>query len=207
MKKILACLFFTIFLCTISACGPMFQTPLMYIEPAVLTSDEERFAELLGAKKNIIFDFQLDDRIQAIGVNTYVLTDGQWQLISGGGGQQFTDPKGRIALDFAYIEEGLRIAVQSEHSSSATSYRTEASEAFSGSCTTSTLQERTAIAYEEELPLALQIMTADNTVHAYKVSSFFTPEQYADQPNARIYAITISFSQKAVREQVHHTMK
>ena len=78
----------------------------MYIEPAQLTEEEEKIAALLGLNtKQRIFDFELDETVQSIQVNTYRLLDGEWKLETGGGGQAFSDTEGRIALDFDRVDE------------------------------------------------------------------------------------------------------
>ena len=46
--------------------------------------------------------------MQSIQVNTYRLVDGEWKLEAGGGGQVFSDVKGRVALSFERLDDGLR---------------------------------------------------------------------------------------------------
>ena len=48
--------------------------------------------------------------MQSIQVNTYRLIDGEWKIKTGDGGQAFSDTKGRIALGFERLDEGMRIA-------------------------------------------------------------------------------------------------
>ena len=149
-----------------------------------------------------IYDFVLDETVQSIQVNTYRLMDGEWKLETGGGGQAFSDAKGRIALSFERLDEGIRIAIQSEHTGGSTKYNSERNEDLNeiGSYTTSILSEKTEFAYEEEIPLAVQIITSKNEVVSYQVDYFNSPEEYEKFGYEGVFAITVRFSQKTVGE-------
>ena len=175
----------------------------MYIEPAQLTEEEEKIAALLGLDtQQKIYDFVLDETVQSIQVNTYRLIDGEWKLETGGGGQAFSDATGRIALSFERLDEGIRIAIQSEHSGGSTEYNSERNEDLNeiGSYATSVLSEKTEFAYEEEIPLAVQIITSKNEVVSYQVDYFNSPEEYEKFGYEGVFAITVRFSQKTVGE-------
>lgn len=184
------------------ACVNTTQKPTIYIEKAQLTEQEESIAELLGANsEQLIFDFKLDNNVKSIQVNTYELVNGEWNLISGGGGRAFADNKGRLALDFENLAEELRIALQSEHSSGSTQYSTEPIEDFTGMTqAASFLNDIAEIVYEQEIPLVIQILTTQNSVSTYNVESFYTPDKYEKHGYEHVYAITIKFSQKTVSE-------
>ena len=149
-----------------------------------------------------IYDFTLDESVQSIQVNTYRLMDGEWKLEAGGGGQAFSDTTGRIALGFERLDEGNRIAIQSEHTGGATEYNSERNEDLNeiGSFATSVLSEKTEFEYEEEIPLAVQIITSKNEVVSYKVDYFHSPEEYEKLGYEGVFAITVRFSQKTVAE-------
>lgn len=175
--------------------------PAMYIEPAQLTQEEQNIADLLGVNLDAhIFDFQVDDTVQRMSINVYELIDGQWQLFCGGGGQSFTDAKGRILLDFDNIRESFREAVQSEHSSGSTAWESESTEDLAGaSRATSLLTQRTEIVYEQEVPLAIQIVTTKNEIRSFDPSYYFHPEDYARYGYEHVYAVTVLFSQQALQ--------
>ena len=175
----------------------------MYIEPAQLTEEEEKIAALLGLDtQQKIYDFVLDETVQSIQVNTYRLIDGEWKLETGGGGQALSDVTGRIALSFERLDEGIRIAIQSEHSGGSTEYNSERNEDLNeiGSYATSILSEKTEFAYEEEIPLAVQVITSQNEVVSYQVDYFNSPEEYEKFGYEGVFAITVRFSQKTVGE-------
>lgn len=169
----------------------------MYIEVAQLTEEEKDIADLLGANVDqLILDFFVDDTVQRLQVNTYELVDGEWALISGGGGQAFSDAEGRIALGFDCLAEGLRTAIQSEHSSGSTTHEKVPDENISKmGYATAMLSNKTEIIYEEEIPLVIQIITSKNEIHSYGVEYFEHPEEYEKYDYEYVYAITICFSQ------------
>ena len=53
---------------------------------------------------------------------------------------------------------------------------------------------------EEEIPLAVQIITSKNEVVSYQVDYFHSPEEYEKLGYEGVFAITIRFSQKTVAE-------
>ena len=185
----------------LTGCNEEADNPSMYIEPAQLTEEEENITALLGVDTEYyMFDFALDGKAQSLQINTYALSNGEWNLISGGGGQSFTDAEGRIVLGFDKIAEGVRIAVQdSEGVGGSASYACEPADNFDGmGCAASFLSNRTEIVYEQEIPLAVQIITAKNRINSYTVEYFNSPEEYAGYEH--VYAITARFSQKTVSE-------
>ena len=171
----------------------------MYIEPAQLTEEEEKIARLLGLNtEQRIFDFELDETVKS----TYRLIDGEWKLETGGGDQAFSDPDGRIALAFDRLDEGIRITMQSDHTGGSTEYKSERNEDLDeiGSFATSVLSEKTEVYYEEEIPLAVQVITSNNQIMSYQVDYFHSPEEYEKLGYEGVFAITIRFSQKTVGE-------
>ena len=130
MKKLIVIVLAIVGMLSMVGCSNIEKTvEKMYIEPAQLTEEEEKIAALLGLNtQQQIYDFVLDETVQSIQVNTYRLIDGEWKLETGGGGQAFSDATGRIALSFERLDEGIRIAIQSEHSGGSTEYDSERNE-------------------------------------------------------------------------------
>ena len=189
---------------TLTSCSREPGKPAMYIEKAVLSQQEEKIAQLLGAESGAgIYDFVLDDTVKCVQVNTYQLSDGTWELISGGGGWQFSDIKGRLALSFENIGEGLRIAVQSENDSGSMEHSTDPKEGITEmGRATSMLNNLREITYEQEIPLVMQIFTSNSSVYSLDVDYFFKPEKYQEYGYESVYAVTVRFSQKTVGELV-----
>ena len=204
MKKLIIIVLAIVGMISMVGCSDTEKTiDKMYIEPSQLTEEEEKIAALLGLDtQQKIYDFVLDETVQSIQVNTYRLIDGEWKLETGGGGQAFSDATGRIALSFERLDEGIRIAIQSEHSGGSTEYDSERNEDLNeiGGYATSILSEKTEFAYEEEIPLVVQIITSKNEVVSYQVDYFNSPEEYEKFEYEGVFAITVRFSQKTVGE-------
>lgn len=201
MKRVCGLLCCGLLFLSMSACAER-ASGEMYIEAAQLTEEEKDIAGLLGLNQgHRIYDFQVDDTVRSMQVNTYELVDGKWNRMMGGGGQSFVDQEGRIALGFENIADGLRVAVQSEHSSGATSHSAEMGNDIAGmGRATSALAEKEEIVYDREIPLVIQIITSKDEVSAYSVDHFFQPEEYEKYGYEHVYAITVLFSQKTVEE-------
>ena len=204
MKKLIVLVLAMVGLLSMVGCSDIEKTDgKMYIEPAQLTEEEEKIAALLGLDtQQKIYDFVLDKKVQSIQVNTYRLMDGEWKLEAGGGGQAFSDVEGRIAFSFERLDKGLRTAIQSEHTDGSTEFKNESNGDLNeiGSFATSVLSEKTEFVYEEEIPLAVQIITSKNEVVSYQVDYFNSPEEYEKFGYEGVFAITIRFSQKTVAE-------
>lgn len=199
MKKIIAIILALTCLLGVVGCGKTNDNK-MYIEPAQLSKEEENIGKLLGLDTDhIIYDFTLEDGIQTMEVNTYILIDGEWDMISGGG-QVFEDTTGRIALGYDKIAEGVRVAIQSDNENDATSYIPTTDEDFSKiTIGTTKLNNRTKISFDEEIPVVLQIMTTKNGIRNQPIiEQFFEPNTLEEYEY--VYAITVRFSQKSVSE-------
>lgn len=193
-------LFLLLFALLLVFAGCQTEASSMYIQPAVLTEGEKGIVQLLGADQQAaIYDFVLDKSVQSMQLCAYELIDGAWQPLQDGW-LEMKDEKGRIALSYDRIPEYLRIAMQSEHHHSATSFSSEPEEEASTSMATSRMSEKTTIAYDQELPLVVQYMTSQNALASYNVDYFNQPEKLAAQGYDHVYAITVCFSQKTVAE-------
>lgn len=201
VKRIWTLLLCVVLSFSLSACAEN-NLDTMYIEEAQLTEEEKNIAELLGLNQEYrLYDFTIDDTVKSMRINTYELVDGEWHIVAGGGGQAFEDSEGRLALGFENIADGLRIAIQSEHRGGSTSYFAESKNDITGmGYATSTLSDKKRIAYDQEIPLVIQIITSKNEVHSYMVDYFFQPEEYEKYDYEYVYAITVLFSQKSVSE-------
>ena len=87
----------------LSGCSSAGAAPVMYIQPAELSAEEEAVAKLLGADTDQhLFDVVLDGTAKKVSVNTYELVDGAWEQYTGGGGISLDeeDTRGRMAFGF-----------------------------------------------------------------------------------------------------------
>ena len=193
MKKWIALLL----LCVLLLCGCQETQPELYIEPAQLTPEEKNIANLLGANSDQrIFDFHVDDTVQRMEINAYELVDGEWDMFFGGGGSRLTETKGRVAVDFDWIGDGVRIAYQTETQGGSSGWADDPGEDHSNmNMATSLLSERTPVVYEQEIALAIQVCTESSQITSYNTTYFDQPQMYEDLDYEHVYAITVKFSQ------------
>ena len=181
-------------------CGCSAQAaPAMYIQPAELTEEEEAIARLLGADTDQhLFDVVLDGAAKTVSVNTYELTEGKWELLTGGGGMALKEDakEGRMAFGFEDLRGECREALQFGKDFTAVSYGSPEEAGAGMGRTTAILSDRTEIVYGREIPLAIQISTSKNEVVSYDPSYFFQPEEYAKLGYEHVYALTVTFSQE-----------
>ena len=115
--------------------------------------------------------------------------------VQGGGGAELSAESGRIALTFGKMTDGVRLAFQTEGQLMSSSIQPEPGDDVSAmTFATSMLGESKAITLEEEIPLAVQIVTSKNEIHSYDVSYFGMPREYAKYGYEHVYAITVTFS-------------
>jgi len=172
----------------------------MTIRPAQLSEEEEDLAQLLalGMESHRIFDFRADSA-RSVRFNTYELVDGEWELLQGGGGSEVAGGKGRIALTFGKIPEGVRMALQTEGTNVSTSFQPEPGDDVSGMAFgTSKLDDTADIELEKEIPLILQIATSKSELIMYKVDYFGMPRELAKHGYEHVYAITVTFSAQSL---------
>ena len=165
----------------------------MYLQPAKLTQEESNILKLVGGSEPSIFTFSADGRLEAVQVRAWLLQDGAWEQQSGDfcvldGGE------GRLSLELEDLSRHWELGIQQGEDTSYTSWTAPEEATFSGlSRTTSLLSEQVPLVYGEEIPLAVQIFSSQNMVHAYDVQTFFAPEEYAQWGHEAVYAVTACF--------------
>lgn len=191
------CLLAALMLTALMGCSAVAQEsrPEKFLQPAQLSEQEQAILQLFGAGTDArLFDFSLDDAVQSLQVNLYRLQDGRWEPDAGGSSLRFSDREGRILFDFDRLAGGMRVAIQSEHENSSSSYEREPEPGLDGlGCATSLISDQTEIRYGEEIPIAIQILTDKNEVRTFDLSYFAHPEEYARLGYERVYALTLCF--------------
>lgn len=183
----------------LSACSGKTMSDKMYIKPATLSKQELDMAELLGKDDGIdIFDFVVDNNVRKMCVSLYQLADDTWQPLVSGSGEDFTDTKGRLALDYDKLAKGYAESLKSDNFGGRIAYEraVDASLLEASAILTSRLSEKESIVYDAEIPLVLQIMSSQDEMHSYTMSKdiFEHPEQYAAMGYDDVYMITVRFS-------------
>lgn len=200
-RKLAALVLAALMMLTLCACGAnegkdKETDGAMTIQPAQLSEEEQNLADLLalGMEAYHIFEFRAEDA-KCLELNVYELEDGAWSHVPGGGGIGLLEGNGRIALTFGKMTEGVRLAVQAKEATYSTSVQVEPGDDVSGmTFATSALSGSTAIELDQEIPLAVQIVTAQNEIRSYDVDYFGMPREYAKHGYEHVYAITATFS-------------
>lgn len=198
-KRYLSLLLAALMALTLTACGAALKkdkNTAMSIAPVQLSEEEAALAELLALdlENYHILTFQAKGA-KTLQFNTYELVGGEWNRVQGGGGAELSAESGRIALTFGKMTDGVRLAFQTEGQLMSSSIQPEPGDDVSAmTFATSMLGESKAIALEEEIPLAVQIVTSKNEIHSYDVSYFGMPREYAKYGYEHVYAITVTFS-------------
>lgn len=195
-------------LCGCNAAGRAGKADLS-IQPAQLTAEEEALAKLLDVKMDSfrIFDFvsgsgkeKEGEGVQSVQVTLYELKGDEW-AVKAQGQKAFSDAKGRVALSFGKITEGVAMTIQSENAfDSMTLDKIAEAGTSSMSYTTSMLTESASMELDKETPLAIQIVTSKNDIQSYGVQYFDMPREYAKHNYEHVYAVTVMFSGKTVYE-------
>lgn len=149
------------------------------------------------APEQVSYDIQVDDTVQTLRLRVYELSDGAWELRAELE-QAFTGPEGRIALEFGELAEGLRLEVETGRSGERVARELALDGEASGLGRATALAGRTGITYENEIPLAVQIVTAREEIHSYDVEYFEFPEEYGKFGYEQVYAVTAEFSQQVL---------
>ena len=198
-KRYLSLLLAALMALTLTACGAALKkdkNTAMSIAPVQLSEEEAALAELLALdlENYHILAFQAKGA-KTLQFNTSELVGGEWNRVQGGGSAELSAESGRIALTFGKMTDGVRLAFQTEGQLMSSSIQPEPGDDVSAmTFATSMLGESKAITLEEEIPLAVQIVTSKNEIHSYDVSYFGMPREYAKYGYEHVYAITVTFS-------------
>lgn len=178
----------------------------MTIRPVDFTQEEAALTELLGLEMGNyrIYDFQLGENsgVQSLRLTAYELADNGWRDIAMEV-QPVSEAGGRVALTFGRMTDGVKTAVQSASGTSSNFFTPVPEDDVSAmACATSMLTSSAAIVADQEIPLAIQIVTAKGQINSYDVQYFGMPREYAKHGYEHVYAITVMFSQKPSDELV-----
>ena len=209
IRKISALILSLAIIVGITACDKKESTSNtgLYIEPAVLTQQEENILNLVNSanRPNLIADFNLDDSVKSVEITVYRLVDGQWKPESKSR-QELEGSRGRFSFSFKRLSEGFRTAFQSKNNNGSTEHSipyenmTEEQKALAKMSVGSTmLSNQTKVEYEKEIPIVLQVITEKNEVRL-TLDGFENPEEYEKMDYNAVYAVTIMFSQKEIND-------
>lgn len=202
-KRYLSLLLAALMGLTLTACGAALKKDKkasMSIQPAQLSEEETALMELLDIDPADyrLFDFN-ESGAKSIRLRAYELSDGEWDCVAHSA-YETVDGEGRIALTFGKMTEGVRMAHRDGTGIGSHEFAMEAGDTSGMTFTTSVLGEAKTIELDQEIPLAIQIVTSKNEIRSYDVSYFGMPREYAKHDYEHVYAITVTFTAKAASE-------
>lgn len=203
MKKLWVGMISLVLLLGLCACGQQDpQEEACYVEPAQLSEEERRMADLLGDPvSGSLFDFVTDGTLSGYSVQIYRLEDGAWKpwregsdsAISGSlsAGEAQTGGKNRILVELDGRTGQVKITLQDGGGTSKYESQEEILQDRSGmAIATASLSQRTAIQAGREIPLLIQVVTGKNEVRSGDPESDFAqPENLAGYE--AVYAVTL----------------
>lgn len=179
-----------------------------WVAPATLTESEKELLKLVGVRENCIFDFGATERVDTIRFFAYQLEGGEWVRKAELGGfygmadaqEQVRVSKGRFALLFETIPEGVTISVRTSGESGVTGATFQPAPfetpTEGGVTATETLWEKKTLEGTGEIPLVIQVI-GENELRTYSVDDFSDPaERLVRSDYLGVYALTMSFEEK-----------
>lgn len=186
------CLFFT-------ACGK--SESGMTLQTAALSRPQKELAAMLTpGQRSIMFDYTVDSSAQSFSITSYTLTDaGEWEALSENQYPIDSTQSGRFALVFRVVGDGIGISSKNRDGISSSLNHPEQTVKTDGlNAATTFFGNDVPIAYDQEIPLALQILTSNNPTETFGKDFFTKPEDLLDHGYAHIYAVTATFSKTPV---------
>lgn len=164
----------------------------MYIEQAQLNEDEKNILSLMDVKNNgVICDFAVDENVESVHITVYKYKDGEWKEYTRDS-RLFSDTEGRIGLAYEDMGNGMKTSFQSEHDKGSNEFYPDTEDVYSTGRMQTTLNTRTSVKYNEEIPVGIQVYTGDKGPSSVSLESFYEPETLNGCEAA--YAVTVEFS-------------
>ncbi len=160
------------------------------VKPTKLSEDEQGIFNLLGDYA-AMFDLNMGSGVRSVHVNLYKLEGGQWQPLVNGG-RPFAEKEEHIVISVNQEDGKLRLSSGGD----TVSFTQDALALTSRSILAASLDEKTELEWEAEVPVYLYVETSADSVAA-SLGSFYHPEQLAQ--HERVYALTVMVSQKDVQ--------
>lgn len=179
----------------LSACDAQKKPAAMEIMHADLTKEEQGVFQLMKEHHAALYDFALEAPAGQIQTQAYRLgDDGAWESV-GGGAFALEEKEGRLALTFGRLSDGFRTAVQGQGMISNQNEAHIQEGPIEESVTTGFAQgPATKIVWDEEIPLALQIVAPREIPVSCSTTYYFSPENLMNQGYEQVYAVTVMFS-------------
>ena len=201
MKKIGKWLCLMLLVFSMAAC----QNASMQIIPIELSQEEQEQSgwrdDPYQEKK--LFDFSLNRKVQSVEVNIYEFIENEWQRLYSLQPINFSDQSGRMKLKFDCLADGAGIEIQGDPSHWAISYSSDEKLNMRNKMdSVSFLTEEKDIVYEQEIPLAIQVINSSDLGNYFiqDIEAFYMEPSDIDFEYDHIYVITLMFSQEPAQE-------
>ena len=133
----------------------------------------------------------------------YEFTENEWQWLYSLQPINFSDQSGRMKLKFDCLADGAGIEIQGDPSHWDISYSSDEKLNIRNKMdSVSFLTKEKDIVYEQEIPLAIQVINSSDLGNYYiqDIEAFYMEPSDIDFEYDHIYVITIMFSQEPVQE-------
>lgn len=192
MKKIIIIIgLFLLVSCNASATN-------MNLVPRQLQENESNILDLLPNGFDVlIYDYQVSDAIKSLRLNTYQLSEGDWELISKSM-QPVDEPSGRLSIVFNEKRKGVSFSLNDSETIVTSSQDFEDSYASNNM---KHLEEEKVIESNKEFPVFIDIKTNQNNITYFDLEfSFENPDQLQNQGADSVYLMTLLFSDKEINQ-------
>ena len=195
MRKITSILLILVLAISLSACVYKENNERVNhpkIELASLTEEESSFLRLFGVDTTSkIFDYVVNEEAKSINIKQYILDENLEWKEQGGSSGKIEDLRGRIAISINDNGD-LRIAIQDKNGVAAWSSNHEYLKDIPEHAKATSWANNSDIIYNEEIPLAIQIITSSNEITTYGVESFFDTQRL--KGHDKVISVTVTFS-------------
>ena len=195
MKKFISILMILVVTLSLSSCANKENNEKVNnskIELASLTEEESNILQLFGVDTTSkVFDYVVDEKATSMAIKQYILDENLEWKENGGSSVSIEDLKGRIAISIN-DNSSIRIAIQDKNGVGAWISDPESLEDIQAHAKSTSWANSSDIAYNEEIPLVIQINTSSNEIASYGVESFFDTQRL--KGHDKVIALTVTFS-------------
>lgn len=197
MKKIMLMIISFILIISLVSCNNTANDKEMKLTATQLTKEESDVLNLLGYNSNYkIYDYALNNKAKSIKMKFYTLdVNGIW-VENGEFSSADVALNGRISISTFGETENLRISYLDEYGVSVWTSDSEVYKNLEAMSRTITWAEGADIVYNQEIPLAIQILTNSDRISSYGVDNFKDSEKF--KGHDVVNAVTITFYEKLI---------
>ncbi len=168
------------------------------LSPADPTNpDTAKLLDFVEDKDALVFDYALNNDAQGVKIEVYILLDGAWETMTGDNFSDLAFDKGRIALSYDHLMDGMGVALQGKQTDWLGRFTAPSQMDITGRALyNKEFETQQPIEYGVEIPLAIQAVSSQSGRYTQSVEECFqNPEVLAPYAYDFVYAVTVEFSQ------------